>query len=69
MRRGRRAFLAAALGASGLARSRAAPRRPRAPAPAAQDWKKEFEEICAKTQDAMALPLEELKASSPAATG
>jgi hypothetical protein len=25
------------------------------------DWKKEFEEICAKTQDAMALPMEELR--------
>jgi hypothetical protein len=25
-----------------------------------QDWKKEFEEVCAKTQDAMALPLKEL---------
>jgi hypothetical protein len=25
------------------------------------DWKKEFEEVCAKTQDAMALPVEELK--------
>jgi hypothetical protein len=35
-----------------------------APAPspaAAQDWKKEFEEVCAKTQDAMALPLDELR--------
>ena len=31
------------------------------PAAATQDWKKEFEEICAKTQDAMALPLDELK--------
>ncbi len=27
----------------------------------AQDWKKEFEEVCAKTQDAMALPLKELE--------
>ena len=25
------------------------------------DWKREFEEVCAKTQDAMALPVEELK--------
>jgi hypothetical protein len=32
-----------------------------APAAAAADWKKEFEEVCAKTQDAMALPLDELK--------
>ncbi len=33
-----------------------------APSPAAaQDWKKEFEEVCAKTQDAMALPLDELR--------
>jgi hypothetical protein len=28
---------------------------------ASPDWKKEFEEVCAKTQDAMALPVEELK--------
>jgi hypothetical protein len=28
---------------------------------ATQDWKKEFEEICAKTQDAMALPMDELE--------
>ncbi len=38
--------------------------RAAAPAPspaAAQDWKKEFEEVCAKTQDAMALPLDELR--------
>jgi hypothetical protein len=27
----------------------------------AQDWKKEFEEVCAKTQDAMALPVKELE--------
>jgi hypothetical protein len=25
------------------------------------EWKREFEEVCAKTQDAMALPLEELR--------
>ena len=38
--------------------------RAAAPAPspaAAQDWKKEFEDVCAKTQDAMALPLDELR--------
>jgi hypothetical protein len=34
---------------------------PAAPPAAAQDWKKEFEEVCAKTQDAMALPLDELR--------
>jgi hypothetical protein len=34
---------------------------PRA-AQAAEDWKKEFEDVCAKTQDAMALPTDELKA-------
>jgi hypothetical protein len=28
---------------------------------APQDWKREFEDICGKTQDAMALPMEELK--------
>jgi hypothetical protein len=32
-----------------------------APAPAPGTWKKEFEEVCAKTQDAMALPIAELK--------
>lgn len=36
------------------------PGRP-AVASAAEEWKKEFEEVCAKTQDAMALPTEELK--------
>ncbi len=38
--------------------------RAAAPAPspaAAQDWKREFEEVCATTQDAMALPLDELR--------
>ena len=33
-----------------------------AQAPAADGWKKEFEEVCAKTQDAMALPVAELEA-------
>lgn len=28
---------------------------------AAEDWRAEFDAICAKTQDAMALPLDELK--------
>ena len=28
---------------------------------AADDWKAEFEAVCAKTQDAMALPADELK--------
>jgi hypothetical protein len=58
--RGRRAFVGAAFwaavaaGASGTALAQA-------PAAVAQDWKKEFEDICGKTQDAMALPEEELK--------
>ena len=33
----------------------------RAQAPASDGWKKEFEEVCAKTQDAMALPVVELR--------
>jgi hypothetical protein len=37
------------------------PGRPPA-ALAADDWKKEFEDVCGKTQDAMALPTEEVKA-------
>ena len=32
-----------------------------ATAVAQEDWKAEFEDICAKTQDAMALPKEELR--------
>jgi hypothetical protein len=32
-----------------------------AQARAEQDWRKEFDDICAKTQDAMALSVEELK--------
>lgn len=60
--RGRRAFLGAAFWtAVGLAIGWAGPAPAQAPAPAAQDWKKEFEDICAKTQDAMALPMDELR--------
>jgi hypothetical protein len=58
----RRWLVASALGAAlavvavqgpvALAQGQAAP---------AQDWKREFEEVCAKTQDAMALPVKELE--------
>jgi len=37
------------------------PTIPAAQAPAASDWKKEFEEVCAKTQDAMLLSQDELR--------
>jgi hypothetical protein len=58
--RGRRAFLAAGLwAAAGLAAGAGRTARAQAPAPA--DWKKEFEDVCGKTQDAMALPMEELR--------
>ena len=58
--RGRRAFLAAGLwAAAGLAAG--AGRKAWAQAPAPADWKKEFEDVCGKTQDAMALPMEELR--------
>ena len=62
MRRVRGWLLAVTLGAGvalGLCASPGA--MAQGPAAATQDWKKEFEEICAKTQDAMALPMEELK--------
>jgi hypothetical protein len=58
--RGRRAFLAAGLwAAAGLAAGAGRTAWAQAPAPA--DWKKEFEDVCGKTQDAMALPMEELR--------
>ena len=58
--RGRRAFLAAGLwAAAGLAAGAGRTAWAQAPAPA--DWKKEFEDVCGKTQDAMALPIEELR--------
>lgn len=31
-------------------------------APAAEDWQKQFDDICAKTQDAMVYSIEDLKA-------
>ena len=58
--RGRRAFLAAGLwAAAGLAAGAGRTAWAQAPAPA--DWKKEFEDVCGKTQDAMALHIEELR--------
>ena len=59
--RGRRAFLGMAVAAVGIALGAVGVGSAQAPPPAAQDWKKEFEDICAKTQDAMALPMEELR--------
>jgi hypothetical protein len=56
--RGRRAFLVAVLAVATVLAAGAG-RTARAQAPG--DWKKEFEEVCAKTQDAMALPMEELR--------
>ncbi len=49
--------LAASLEAAGVARC-----SPFSPALAQKsDWKKEFEQVCAKTQDAMSLPDDELR--------
>jgi hypothetical protein len=62
VRRGRRWLLAVTLGAGAALGVGAVPGALAQDAVAAtQDWKKEFEEICAKTQDAMALPMDELK--------
>lgn len=52
------AWLGAAAAAAGPAR--AGPAQAPAADPA-QDWRKEFEAICARTQDAMALPTPELE--------
>jgi hypothetical protein len=60
--RGRGMFLGAAFWAAvALAAGGGGTAVAQASAAAAQDWKKEFEDICAKTQDAMALPMEELR--------
>jgi hypothetical protein len=48
---------AAALGALDPAGGSSLPAR----ALAQQDWRKEFDDVCSKTQDAMALSLEELR--------
>ena len=62
MRRVRGSLLAAAIGAGvAFGVGAASGVLAQGPAAATQDWKKEFEEICAKTQDAMALPMDELK--------
>ena len=62
MRRVRRWLLSVVLGAGAVFTvSTAQAVLAQGPAAATQDWKKEFEEICAKTQDAMALPMGELK--------
>jgi hypothetical protein len=60
--RGRAVFAGTALCAAvALATGTGGAALAQAPAQAVQDWKKEFEDICGKTQDAMALPVEELK--------
>ncbi len=65
MARIRRIVVAAALGAVAWLASpaaRLAPSPALAQAAASDGWKKEFEEVCAKTQDAMALSTDELRA-------
>ena len=52
------ALCAVALGAGGSWHGRGSPI---AVARADQDWRKEFDEVCAKTQDAMALSVDELR--------
>jgi hypothetical protein len=52
------ALCAVALGAGASVNGRGPPI---AVARADQDWRKEFDEVCAKTQDAMALGVDELK--------
>lgn len=37
------------------------PQSSSSPAAEAEGWQKEFEDVCAKTQDAMVLPVDELK--------
>ena len=62
MRGVRRWLLAATLGAGvALGAGAASGALAQVPVAGTQDWKKEFEDICAKTQDAMALPMDELK--------
>jgi hypothetical protein len=64
MARIRKIVLAAALGAAAWTAApgaRLAPARALAQAPAQDGWKKEFEEVCAKTQDAMTLSTAELR--------
>ncbi|HXY00302.1 MAG TPA: hypothetical protein VEI54_05230 [Candidatus Limnocylindrales bacterium] len=55
------AFLLAQLATLGGARNASAPSSSSAQAPSAQEaWQKEFDDICSKTQDAMAFSQEEL---------
>jgi hypothetical protein len=61
MRTRSRILAAALVSALALAAGAARPALAQSPTAASPDWRKEFEEVCAKTQDAMALPLEELK--------
>jgi hypothetical protein len=55
--------LVLAVAIAGAAAVLASPAAARAEAPAAarSDWKKEFEDVCSRTQDAMALSSEELR--------
>jgi hypothetical protein len=52
-------FAALVLGFS--AAQQAAPSKPPSPV-AAEDWQRQFDDVCSKTQDAMAFSTEELKA-------
>lgn len=58
---GRTLLLAAAIAGSAAAPAWLTPTRAQAPAAAKEEWRKEFEEVCARTQDAMALSSEELR--------
>ena len=53
--------LAAGLASLGAAGDAGGPLRPAARAEAREDWRKEFDEVCSKTQDAMVLSDEELR--------
>ncbi|HEU4385896.1 MAG TPA: hypothetical protein VFR85_20595 [Anaeromyxobacteraceae bacterium] len=54
-------LLAAAIAGATAAPAWPTPARAEAQAAAKEEWRKEFEEVCARTQDAMALPSDELR--------
>lgn len=63
MARPRSLVLAAALAGAGVATSvwPGVAAQGQAPAPAKDAWKREFEDVCSKTQDAMTLSSDELR--------
>ena len=61
MKSARTLALAAALAGAAGALAWPAPARAEAPAAAKDDWRKEFDDVCSRTQDAMALQSEELR--------